>query len=127
MRDSKCKGTERERDYRTQTQPNFFFFCFCSYISHTRPDPITKRIFAVSPFKWRDAGCEPHSYVGPVFASFFLLLQLYTPHAPRPHNKANLCCTKLRLAGCEPHMSGRNPFYLLKIVLLTAEEGRVKW
>ena len=49
-----------------------------------------------------------------------------TPHAPRPHNKANLCCTKLRLAGCEPHMSGRNPFYLLKIFLLTAEGGRVE-
>ena len=54
----------------------------------------------------------------------FCILQLDTPHAPRPHNKANLCCTKLRLAGCEPHMSGRNPFYLLKIFLLTAEEGR---
>ena len=57
---------------------------------------------------------------------FFLLLQLYKPYAPRPHNKANLCCTTLQVAGCEPHMSGRNPFYLLKIFLLTAEEGRVE-
>merc|ERR1711965_832543 len=51
----------------------------------------------------------------------FCILQLYKPYTPRPHNKANLCCTKLRLAGCEPHMSGRNPFYLLKIFLLTAQ------
>ena len=42
---------------------------------------------------------------------FFCILQLYTSHAPRPHNKANLCCTiyrTLQVAGCEPHMSGRN-------------------
>jgi len=32
------------------------------------------------------------------FFFFFWLLQLYTPHAPRPRNKANLCCTKLRWA-----------------------------
>ena len=44
---------------------------------------------------------------------FFCILQLDTPHAPRPHNKANLCCTTLQVAGCELHMSGRNPFYLL--------------
>ena len=61
------------------------------------------------------------------FFFFFCILQLDTPHAPGPHNKANLCCTTLQVAGCEPHMSGRNPFYLLKIFLLTAEEGRVKW
>ena len=30
------------------------FFCFCSYISHTRPDPITKRISAVPNYDWRD-------------------------------------------------------------------------
>ena len=34
---------------------------------------------------------------------FLLLLQLYTPHAPRPHNKASLCCITLQVAGCEPH------------------------
>ena len=46
-------------------------------------------------------------------------------HAPRrPHNKANLCCTTLQVAGCdEPHMPGLNPFYLApKIFLLTTEE-----
>ena len=33
-------------------------------------------------------------------------------------------CTKLRLAGYEPHMPGRNPSYLLKLFPLTAEGGR---
>ena len=54
---------------------------------------------------------------------FFYILQLYTPYAPGPHNKAGICAmicaalytTKLRLVGCEPHMPGQNPFYLLKI------------
>ena len=40
-------------------------FCFCSYIRHTRPEPITKRISAVPPFKWRDVShicrAETHS------------------------------------------------------------------
>ena len=49
---------------------------------------------------------------------------LYTPHAPRPRNKANLCCTTLQVAACEPHMPGRNPSYLLKLFLLITEEGR---
>ena len=31
-----------------------FFLHFCIYIHHTRPDPITKRISAVPPSKWRD-------------------------------------------------------------------------
>ena len=26
---------------------------------------------------------------------FFAFLHLYTPYAPGPHNKANLCCTTL--------------------------------
>ena len=38
-----------------------FFLNFCIYILHTRPDPITKRISAVPPFKWRDVSyiCLP--------------------------------------------------------------------
>ena len=32
----------------------FIFFAFLHYIHHTRPDPITKRISAVPPYKWRD-------------------------------------------------------------------------
>ena len=27
-------------------------------------------------------------------------LHLYKPYAPPPHNKANLCCTTLQVAGC---------------------------
>ena len=39
----------------------FFFLHFCIYISHTRPDPITKRVSAVPPSKWRDVShiCLP--------------------------------------------------------------------
>ena len=39
----------------------FFFFAFLHYIHHTRPDPITKRISAVPPSKWRDGSyiCLP--------------------------------------------------------------------
>ena len=29
-------------------------FAFLHYIHHTRPNPITKRISAVPPYKWRD-------------------------------------------------------------------------
>ena len=36
---------------------------------------------------------------------FFCIFALYTSYAPRPHNKANLCCTILQVAGCELHMS----------------------
>ena len=38
-----------------------FFLNFYSYINHTRPDPITKRVSAVPPSKWRDAShiCLP--------------------------------------------------------------------
>ena len=38
-----------------------FFFAFLHYIYHTRPDPITKRISAVPPSKWRDVSyiCLP--------------------------------------------------------------------
>ena len=32
------------------------FFAFCSYIHHTRPDPITKRISAIPASKWWDVG-----------------------------------------------------------------------
>ena len=37
------------------------FFAFLHYIHHTRPDPITKRISAVPPSKWRDVSyiCLP--------------------------------------------------------------------
>ena len=51
-RDSLCYGVGARVVYIAAFA--FAFFCFCSYISHTRPDPITKRISAVPPFKWRD-------------------------------------------------------------------------
>ena len=57
----------------------------------------------------------PFTPVGGRRLVLFLLLQLYTPHAPRPRNKANLCCTALQVAGCEPHMPGQNPFYPLNL------------
>ena len=53
---------------------------------------------------------------------FFAFLHLYTPYAPGPHNKAILCCTTLRVAGLELHMSTYQP---TKTFLLHAEEGRV--
>ena len=36
-------------------------FAFLNYMHHTRPDPITKRISAVPPSKWRDVSyiCLP--------------------------------------------------------------------
>ena len=55
---------------------------------------------------------------------FFCIFALYISYAPGPHNKANLCCTTLRVAGLELHM------YLpidLPTFLLTAEERRVNW
>ena len=39
------------------------------------------------------AGAGQHHTIEPLGA--FLHLQLYKPYTPRPHNKANLCCTKL--------------------------------
>ena len=36
---------------------------------------------------------------------FFFIFALYTSYAPRPHNKAGLCCTTLQVAGWELHMS----------------------
>ena len=53
---------------------------------------------------------------------FFCIFALYTSYAPGPHSKANLCCTTLRVAGCELHMSTYQP---TKTFLLHAEEGRV--
>ena len=50
---------------------------------------------------------ELNLFVEHEFEQAFLHLQLYTPRAPKPHNKANLCCTTLQVAGPEPHMSGR--------------------
>jgi len=42
-------------------EPVSIFFAFLHCIHHTRPDPITKRISAVPPSKWRDVSyiCLP--------------------------------------------------------------------
>ena len=53
---------------------------------------------------------------------FFCIFALYISYAPGPHNKANLCCTTLQVAGLELHMSTYQP---TKTFLLHAEEGRV--
>mgnify|MGYP006888604766 CR=1 FL=1 len=46
---------------KTRSAVGLMLFCFCSYIRHTRPDPVTKRISVVPNYDWRDVShiCLP--------------------------------------------------------------------
>ena len=88
------------RAARTQYSFSFLvnFFAFCSYIRHTRPGPITKRISAVPLFKWRDA------VFFLVFFWFSLRTKIYKKHmhssvrismihlqSPHSHSSSMIC------------------------------------
>ena len=60
------------------------------------------------------AGCGVISF----FAFCSYISHTRPDHGPDPITKANLCCTKLRLAGCEPNMPGRNPFNFNTVMVM---------
>ena len=68
-----------------------FFLHFCIYIRHTRPEPITKRIPAVPPFKCKKWLRFFFFWIFALYTSFFLFFKRFNfPSNPKGTNYSQI-------------------------------------